>query len=153
VVVISSPVDVPVGSSFNTSKAQLFSPERNARSKCLNGITSAKVAEQIMDNALRIADASSRHASNLGKNIATAQPTTNRMCKSAVLESNGVTQNTLVESSKRAAIAHAESCPSQFKGVNGCTNQGLREKDIFNHSNSSAFSWYFVLMSFNIYSK
>nr|CAB3490969.1 unnamed protein product [Digitaria exilis] len=31
--------------------------EKNVRSKGLNGITSAKVAEQIMDNALRIADA------------------------------------------------------------------------------------------------
>jgi pseudo-response regulator 5 len=130
----------------------LFSPERNARSKCLNGITSAKVAEKIMDTALRIADASSRHASNLGKDIATAQPTTDRKCKSAVLESNDVMQNTLLESSKHAAIAHAESCPSQFKGVNGYTNQGLWEKDIFNHSNSSAFLRYFVL-SFNIYSK
>ena len=44
-------------------------------SKGLNGITSAKFAEQIMDNSLRIADASSRGPSNLGKDLATAQPT------------------------------------------------------------------------------
>lgn len=141
-VVISSPVDAPGGSACNTSKVQVFSAERNPRSKGLNGITSVKVAEQIMDNALRFADASSRRASNLAKDVAMAQPTTDRKCKSAVLENNDVMQNNLGESSKCAEIAHAESCPSQFKGVNGYTNQGLREKDIFNHSNSSAFSRY-----------
>ena len=44
-------------------------------SKGLNDITSSKVAEQIMDNSLRIADASSRGPSNLGKDLATVQPT------------------------------------------------------------------------------
>ncbi|KAK3118447.1 hypothetical protein QOZ80_9BG0699220 [Eleusine coracana subsp. coracana] len=134
--------DVPAGSACNTSKVQVFSVERNARSKGLNGITSTKVAEQIMDNALRIADASSHRASNLGKDMAMTQLTTDRKCKSAVLENNDIIQNTLGESSKHTEVAHAESCPSQFKGVNGYTNQGLREKDIFNHSNFSAFSRY-----------
>jgi hypothetical protein len=144
VVVISSPVDAPGGSAFNVNKVQLFSAESNACSRGLNSITSAKVAEQIMDNVLRFADASSHHASNLGKDMATTQPTTDRKCKSAALESNGVIQSTLQESLKCAAITHAESCPSQFKDINGYTNQGLREKDVFNHSNSSAFSRYVI---------
>lgn len=118
------------------------------RSKGLNGITSAKVAEQIMDNALRIADASSRRPSNLGKDLAIAQPTADRQCKSSVMENNAVTENNLGEKSKVVAIVHAESCPSQFLEIslgkqlplNGYRNQELKEKDIFNHSNSSAFS-------------
>ncbi|TVU26792.1 hypothetical protein EJB05_29356, partial [Eragrostis curvula] len=142
--------DAPSGSACNTSKLQVFSAEKNARGKCLNGITSAKVAEKIMDNALRIADASSRRASNLGKDMAMTQPTIDRKCKSSALENNGGMQNTIGESSKHAELAHAESCPSQFLAnhlgkqhhVNGYTNQGIREKDIFNHSNSSAFSRY-----------
>ena len=60
------------------------------RSKGLNGITSAKVAEQIMDNALRIADASSRRPSNLGKDLAMAQPTADGQCKSSVVEHNSL---------------------------------------------------------------
>jgi len=64
-------------------------------SKGLNDITSSKVAEQIMDNSLRIADASSRGPSNLGKDLATAQPTADGQCKS-----------------------HAKSCPSQFLETN-----------------------------------
>ncbi|KAF8664761.1 hypothetical protein HU200_054483 [Digitaria exilis] len=125
--------------------------EKNVRSKGLNGITSAKVAEQIMDNALRIADASSRRPSNLGKDLAMAQPTADRQCKSSVMENNAVTENNLGEKSNGAAIGHAESCPSQFLEIslgkqlphlNGYKNQELKEKDIFNHSNSSAFSRY-----------
>ena len=50
------------------------------RSKGLNGITSAKFTEQIMDNSLRIADASSRGPSNLGKDLATVQPTADGQC-------------------------------------------------------------------------
>nr|TKV99371.1 hypothetical protein SEVIR_8G038500v2 [Setaria viridis] len=124
--------------------------EKNVRSKGLNGITSAKVAEQIMDNALRIADASSRRPSNLGKDFAMAQPTADVQCKSSVMESNAVTENNLGEKSKGAAISHAKSCPSQFletnlgkqHHLNGYKIQEFREKDIFNHSNSSAFSRY-----------
>ncbi|XP_062182472.1 two-component response regulator-like APRR3 isoform X2 [Phragmites australis] len=138
------------GSACNISNLQAFSAETNVRSKCLNGTTSAKFAEQIMDNALRIADASSRHPSNLGKDLAMTQPTTDRKCKSSVLESIAVTENNLGENSKGAARGHAESCPSQFLEINlgkqhclnGYTNQEFREKDIFNHSNSSAFSRY-----------
>ena len=48
-----------------------------------------------MDNSLRIADASSRGPSNLGKDLATAQPTADGQCKS-----------------------HAKSCPSQFLETN-----------------------------------
>ncbi|KAL6595533.1 hypothetical protein ACP70R_047873 [Stipagrostis hirtigluma subsp. patula] len=145
-----APVDAPSGGTCNISKVQSFSAEKNARSKCLNGITSAKVAEQIMDNALRIADASSCRPSNLGKDLAMSQPTSDRKCKSSVLENNTTMENTAGENSKGAAIGHAESCPSQFlennigkqHHVNGYTNRQIREKDIFNHSNSSAFSRY-----------
>ena len=130
------------------------------RPKCLNGITSAKVAEQIMDNALakiqvhvvqanyalRITDTSSRRPSNLGKDLGMTEPAADRKCQSSVMENNAVT--------KGAAIGHADSSPSQFleanlgkqHHLNGYKNQEFREKDIFNHSNSSAFSRYFVLM-------
>ena len=84
-------------------------------SKGLNGgITSAKVAEQIIDNSLRIADASSRGPSNLGKDLATAQPTADGQCKSSVVEQNALTKCNLGEKSKGGAISHAKSCPSQF---------------------------------------
>ncbi|KAG2560205.1 hypothetical protein PVAP13_8KG072800 [Panicum virgatum] len=121
--------------------------EKNVRSKGLNGITSAKVAEQIMDNALRIADASSRRPSNLGKDLAMAQPTADGQCKSSVVERNAPTESSLGEKSKGAAISNAKSCPSQFLETNqhhlsGYKIQEFREKDIFNHSNSSAFSRY-----------
>ncbi|CAO2145659.1 unnamed protein product [Urochloa humidicola] len=124
--------------------------EKNVRSKGLNGITSAKVAEQIMDNALRITDASSLRPSNLGKNLAMAQPTIDGQCKSSVIENNAVTESNLGEKSKGAAISHAKSCPSQFletklgkqHHLNGFKIQEFREKDIFNHSTSSAFSRY-----------
>uniref|UniRef100_A0A0A8YAP1 CCT domain-containing protein n=1 Tax=Arundo donax TaxID=35708 RepID=A0A0A8YAP1_ARUDO len=140
----------PSGSACNISKVKAFSAVTNARSKCLNGITSAKVAEQIMDNALRIADASSRRPSNLGKDLVMTQPTTDRKCKSSVVENNAVMKNNLGENSKGAAIGHAESWPSQFLEINlgkqhrlnGYTNKEFKEKDIFNHSNSSAFSRY-----------
>ena len=57
----------------------MFSAEKNVRSKFLHGITSAKVAGQIMDNALRIADASSCRPSDPGKDlVATARPTTGK---------------------------------------------------------------------------
>ncbi|XP_062197231.1 two-component response regulator-like APRR3 [Phragmites australis] len=142
--------DAPSGSACDISKLQAFSAEKNARSKCLNGITSAKVAEQIMDNALRFADASSRRPSNLGKDLAMTQPTADRKCKSSVMENNAVMENNLGENSKGATIGHAESCPSQFLEINlgkqhclnGYANQEFREKDTFNHSNSSAFSRY-----------
>jgi pseudo-response regulator 5 len=144
VIVISSHADAPSGS------------EKNARSKGLNGITSAKVAEQIMDNALRIADASSRRPSNLGKDLAMAQPPADGQFKSSVMESIAATENKLGEKSKGAAISHAKSCPSQFfetnsgkqHHLNGYKIQELREKDIFNHSNSSAFSRYLTLINF-----
>lgn len=135
--------DAPSGNACDINKLQVFSPENNVRSKCIHVITSAKVAGQIMDNALRIADASSRHPSDPGKDLlAIAQPTTDRKCKSSVME------NILSENSKGAAIGHTESCPSHFLEINlgkthrlnGYTNQEFREKDIFNHSNSSAFS-------------
>ncbi|XP_025827115.1 two-component response regulator-like APRR3 isoform X2 [Panicum hallii] len=124
--------------------------EKNVRSKGLNGITSAKVAEQIMDNALRIADASSRRPSNLGKDLAMDQPTADGQCKSSVMERNALTESNLGEKSNGAAISHAKSCPSQFLETNlgkqhhlsGYKIQEFREKDIFNHSNSSAFSRY-----------
>jgi len=114
--------------------------------KCLNGITSAKVAEQIMDNAWRITDTSSRRPSNLGKDLGMTEPAADRKCQSSVMENNAVM--------KGAAIGHADSSPSQFleanlgkqHHLNGYKNQEFREKDIFNHSNSSAFSRYFVLM-------
>ncbi|KAL6870720.1 hypothetical protein ACP4OV_014568 [Aristida adscensionis] len=142
--------DGPSGGGCNNGKAQTFSAEKNARSKYLNGITSAKVAEQIMDNAIRITDASSRRPSNLGKDLAIGQPTSDRKCISSVLENNVVMENTIGEKLSGAAVGHAESCPSQFleanlgkqHHVNGCTNGEIREKDIFNHSNSSAFLRY-----------
>jgi pseudo-response regulator 5 len=126
------------------------------RSKGLNGITSAKVAEQIMDNALRIADASSRRPSNLGKDLAMDQPTADGQCKSSVMERNALTESNLGEKSNGAAISHAKSCPSQFLETNlgkqhhlsGYKIQEFREKDIFNHSNSSAFSRYIMLINF-----
>ena len=69
-------------------------------SKGLNGITSAKVAEQIMDNFLRIADASSRGPSNLGKDLATAQPTADGQCKSSVVEQKLSQNVTLVKNQR-----------------------------------------------------
>jgi pseudo-response regulator 5 len=128
------------------------------RSKCLNGITSAKVAEQIMDNALRITDASSRRPTNLGNGLAMTEPAADRKCQSSVMENNAVTENNPGDKSKGAAIGHADSCPSEFMvtnlgkehHLNGYKNQEFREKDIFNHSNSSAFSRYFVLMGFKL---
>ncbi|CAN6380622.1 unnamed protein product [Urochloa humidicola] len=122
--------------------------EKNVRSKGLNGITSAKVAEQIMDNALRITDASSRRPNNLGKDLAVAQQTANGQCKSSVMETNAVRESNLGEKSKGVAISHAKSCPSQFletnigkqHHLNGFKVQEFRE--FFNHSNSSAFSRY-----------
>jgi pseudo-response regulator 5 len=130
--------------------------EKNVRSKCLNGITSAKVAEQIMDNALRITDASSRRPTNLGKDLAMTEPAADRKCQSLVMENNAVKEKNPGEKSKSAVIGHADSYPSQFLETNlgkqqyrnGYKNQEFREKDIFNHSNSSAFSRYFVLMDF-----
>ncbi|AQK58055.1 Two-component response regulator-like APRR9 [Zea mays] len=124
--------------------------EKNVRSKCLNGITSAKVAEQIMDNALRITDASSRRPTNLGNGLAMTEPAADRKCQSSVMENNAVTENNPGDKSKGAAIGHADSCPSEFMvtnlgkehHLNGYKNQEFREKDIFNHSNSSAFSRY-----------
>lgn len=111
-----------------------------------------------MDNALRITDASSRHPSNLGKDLAMTEPAADRKCQSSVMENNAVTENNLGEKSKGAAIGHADSCPSQFletnlgkqHHLNGYQNQEFREKDIFNHSNSSAFSRYFVLMGYKL---
>jgi len=70
------------------------------RSKGLNGITSAKFAEQIMDNSLRIADASSRGPSNLGKDLATAQPTADGQCKSSVVEQKLSQNVTLVKNQR-----------------------------------------------------
>ncbi|KAL5676874.1 hypothetical protein ACJX0J_013005, partial [Zea mays] len=124
--------------------------EKNVRSKCLNGITSAKVAEQIMDNALRITDASSRRPTNLGKDLAMTEPAADRKCQSLVMENNAVKEKNPGEKSKSAVIGHADSYPSQFLETNlgkqqyrnGYKNQEFREKDIFNHSNSSAFSRY-----------
>lgn len=124
--------------------------EKSVRSKCLNGITSVKVAEQIMDNALRIADASSRRPSSLGKDLFISQPAADGKCKSSAMENNTVTESNLGEKLKDAAIAHADSCPSQFlepnlgkqPHLNGYKNQEFREKDFFKHSNSSAFSRY-----------
>ncbi|OEL19666.1 Two-component response regulator-like PRR95 [Dichanthelium oligosanthes] len=146
--------DDGVNTKLHVSKDSNDAPsgsEKNVRSKGLNGITSAKVAEQIMDNALRIADASSHRPSNLGKDLAMSQPTADRQCKSSVMENNAVTENNLGEKSKGAAIGHAESWLSQLfleanlgkqHNLNGYKNQESREKDIFNHSNSSAFSRY-----------
>jgi pseudo-response regulator 5 len=67
--------DAPSRNACATSKPQVFSAEKNVRSKYLHGITSAKVAGQIMDNALRVADASSCRPSDPSKDLlATAQP-------------------------------------------------------------------------------
>lgn len=124
------------------------------RSKFLNGITSAKVAGQIMDNALRIADESSCRSSDPAKDLlAVAQTTADRKCKSSEMKNNAVVENNLGENSKDAATGHAESCPSHFLEINlgnqhhlnGYTNHEFKEKDIFNHSNSSAFSRYYLL--------
>ncbi|OQU82912.1 hypothetical protein SORBI_3005G044400 [Sorghum bicolor] len=145
--------DVRVNTKVDASKDSDGAPsgsEKNVHSKCLNGITSAKVAEQIMDNALRITDASSRRPSNLGKDLAMTEPEADRKCQSSVMENNAVTENNLGVKSKGAAICPADSCPSQFletnlgkqHHLNGYKNQEFREKDIFNHSNSSAFSRY-----------
>ncbi|CAL4995404.1 unnamed protein product [Urochloa decumbens] len=142
-----------INTKLHTSKDIDDAPsgnEKNIRSKGLNSITSAKVAEQIMDNALRITDASSRRPNNLGNDLAMAQPTANGQCKSSIMESNAVTESNLGDKSKGAAISHAKSCPSQFletslgkqHHLNGFKIQEFREKDIFNHSNSSAFSRY-----------
>lgn len=123
-------------------------------SKYLHGITSSKVAGQIMDNAMRIADASSCRPTDPGKDLmATAQRTTSKKCKSPVTKNNfvrPVMENTLCENSKGTAIGHAESCPSHTLDISlgkqhrldGHVNQELRDKDNFKHSNSSAFSRY-----------
>ncbi|CAM0874546.1 unnamed protein product [Alopecurus aequalis] len=144
--------DVPSINACATSKPQVFSAEKNVRSKYLHGITSAKVAGQIMDNALRIADASSCRPSDPGKDlVATAQPTTGKKCKSQVTKNNAV--NSVVENTPRenlgAAIGHAESGPSPSVEINlgkqphrdGYAKE-LKDKDNFNHSNFSAFSRY-----------
>jgi pseudo-response regulator 5 len=112
------------------------------RSKGLNGITSAKVAEQIMDNALRIADASSRRPSNLGKDLAMDQPTADGQCKSSVMERNALTESNLGEKS------NLETNLGKQHHLSGYKIQEFREKDIFNHSNSSAFSRYIMLINF-----
>lgn len=146
--------DAPSINACATSKPQVFSTEKNVRSKYLNGITSAKVAGQIMDNALRVADSSSCRPSDPGKvRLPTAQPTTSKKCKSPVTKNsavNAVVENTLPENLKGAAIGHAESvpCPSleitlgKQQPLNGYMTQELKDKDNFNHSNSSAFSRY-----------
>lgn len=137
-VIVICHADAPTGS------------EKNVHSKCLNGVTSAKMAEQTMDNTLRITDASSLRPSNLGKALDTTELAADRKCQSSVVENNAVTENNLSEKSNGAAVGHADSCPSQFpetnlgkqRHLNGYKNQEFREKDIFNHSNSSAFSRY-----------
>lgn len=146
--------DAPSINACATSKPQVFSTEKNVRSKYLNGITSAKVAGQIMDNALRVADSSSCRPSDPGKvRLPTAQPTTSKKCKSPVTKNsavNAVAENTLPENLKGAAIGHAESVPSpsleitlgKQQPLNGYMTQELKDKDNFNHSNSSAFSRY-----------
>uniref|UniRef100_A0A0E0MCP4 Uncharacterized protein n=1 Tax=Oryza punctata TaxID=4537 RepID=A0A0E0MCP4_ORYPU len=143
--------DAPSGNACGDSELQVLSTEKNVRSQFLNGITSAKVAGQIMDNALRFADSSSLHSSDPGKDLlVVAQTTADRKCKSSALENNAVIENKLSENSKGTATGHAESCPSHFleinleqqHNINGYTNHKFKEKDIFNHSNSSAFSRY-----------
>uniref|UniRef100_A0A0D9XP94 Uncharacterized protein n=1 Tax=Leersia perrieri TaxID=77586 RepID=A0A0D9XP94_9ORYZ len=143
--------DAPSANACGDSEVQMFSTEKNGRSKFLNGITSAKVAGQIMDNALRFADANSLASSHPGKDLlAVAQNTVDSKCKSSAVENNGVMENNISENSKGAATGHTESCPSHFVEINldkqhhlnGSTNHKLKEKDIFNHSNSSAFSRY-----------
>jgi pseudo-response regulator 5 len=138
----------------------VFSTEKNVRSKYLNGITSAKVAGQIMDNALRVADSSSCRPSDPGKvRLPTAQPTTSKKCKSPVTKNsavNAVVENTLPENLKGAAIGRAESVPSpsleitlgKQQPLNGYMTQELKDKDNFNHSNSSAFSRYLLFVVF-----
>lgn len=145
--------DAPSINACATNKPQVFSAEKNVRSKYLHGITSAKVAGQIMDNALKIADASSCRPSDHGKDLLpTSQPTTSKKCKSVTKNSavNPVVEKALPENLKGAAIGHAQSGPSPSRDINigkqqrlnGCTNQELKDKDNFNHSNSSAFSRY-----------
>ena len=88
--------------------------------------------------------------------LATAQPTADGQCKSSVMEQNALTKCNLGEKSKGGALSHAKSCPSQFLETNiakqhhlsGYKIQEFREKDIFNHSNSSAFSRCFMLIKF-----
>ncbi|KAF0917995.1 hypothetical protein E2562_021690 [Oryza meyeriana var. granulata] len=142
--------DAPSGNACGDSEVQVLSTEKNVRSKFLNGITSAKVAGQIMDNALRFADASSLCSSDPVKDFsAVAQTSVDRKCKSSALENNVVMENNLSENSKGPATGHAESCPLHFveinlekQHLNGYANHKFKEKDIFNHSNSSAFSRY-----------
>ncbi|KAL5204458.1 hypothetical protein ABZP36_009329 [Zizania latifolia] len=146
--------DAPSGNVHDINGQQVLSAEKNVCSKFLNGITSVKVAEQIMDNALTIADASSRHPSDTGKDLlAVAQTTAGRKCKSSAIKNNVVMEDNHSESSKGAATGHAESCPSHFLEINlgkqhhlngytNLSNHKFKEKDIFNHSNSSAFSRY-----------
>uniref|UniRef100_A0ACD6A3V8 Uncharacterized protein n=1 Tax=Avena sativa TaxID=4498 RepID=A0ACD6A3V8_AVESA len=146
--------DAPSINACATSKPQVFSAEKNARSKYLHGITSAKVAGQIMDNALRVADASTCRPSDPRKDLLpTAQLTTSKRCKSPFMKNhavNPVVENTVPENLMGAAIGHAESGPSpsmeinlgKQQRLNGYTNQELKDKDNFNHSNSSAFSRY-----------
>jgi pseudo-response regulator 5 len=153
-------VDAPSINACATSKPQVLSAEKNVRSKYLNGITSAKVAGQIMDNALRIADASLCRPSDPGKDLLlTVQPTTSKRFKSPVAKNNAVNpvvENTLPENLKSAAIVHAEPGPSpsmeinlgKQQRLNGYTNQELKDKDNFNHSNSSAFSRYLCVCCF-----
>uniref|UniRef100_J3N673 CCT domain-containing protein n=2 Tax=Oryza brachyantha TaxID=4533 RepID=J3N673_ORYBR len=143
--------DAPSGNLCGDSEPQMLSTEKNVCSKFLNGITSAKVAGQIMDNALRFADASLLRSSDPGKDLlAVAKTTADRKCKSSAMGNNAVMENNLSENSKGAATDHAESCPSHFVEINlenqhhpnGHANHKLKDKDIFNHSNSSAFSRY-----------
>jgi pseudo-response regulator 5 len=143
--------DAPSEKVCDITKLQVFSAEKNVRSKRLHGITSAKVAGQIMDNALRIADASSCRPSDPGKDpSAIAQPTSDKKCKSPVMKNNPDMENTLCENPKGTVVGDAESCPSHSPAINlgkqhclnGYASQEFREKDNFNHSNSSAFSRY-----------
>ncbi|KAG8088994.1 hypothetical protein GUJ93_ZPchr0011g27491 [Zizania palustris] len=143
--------DAQNGNVHDTSELQVLSSEKNVRSKFLDGITSAKIAGQIMDNAFRIADASSCRPSDTGKDILTVDQTTaDRKCKSSAIENNDVMENNHSESSKGAATGHAEYRPCHLLEVslgkqhhlNGYTNHKFKDKEIFNHSNSSAFSRY-----------
>ncbi|KQJ89340.1 two-component response regulator-like APRR3 [Brachypodium distachyon] len=149
-------VDPPSGNVCETGELQVFSAEKKLRSKCLNGITSAKVAGQIMDNALRIADASSCRPTDPGKDLLAAAPSTaGKKGNSPAIENSAVNpamENTPHERSKGTAIGRAESCPPRSLEINlekqplfnsnGYANQEFKDKDNFRHSNSSAFSRY-----------
>ena len=111
VTVISSHADAP--------------SEKNVRSKGLNGITSAMVAEQIMDNSLRIADASSGGPSNLGKDLATVQPTADGQCN---LQSwnKMLSQNVTLVKNRRVL----ETNIGKQHHLSGYKIQEFREKEI-----------------------